>query len=61
MRGTIGLLVGLAVIALGLASLGVALTNLMITAQPESALIPVGGIAVFAVSCLLIVLIAYRS
>ena len=61
MRGTIGLVVGLAVIALGLAGLGFALTNLMITAHPESALIPVSGLVVFAVCCLFIVVAAYRS
>jgi hypothetical protein len=60
-RGTIGIVVGIVIIALGLGGLGLALTNLMITGHPESALVPVSGLVVFVVSCLVLVVVAYRS
>lgn len=61
MRGTLGLIVGLVIVALGLGGLGVAFSQMMTHSSPESALISVGGLAVFAVSCLFILVTAYRS
>jgi len=61
MRGTIGLVISLVIVALGLGGLGVALTNLMITAHPENALIPVGGLAVFVLAGVSMMVMAYRS
>jgi hypothetical protein len=61
MQGTVGLFISLVIVALGLAGLGFALTNLMITGHPESALVPIGGLAVFVLACLSMMVVAYRS
>jgi hypothetical protein len=47
MRGIIGIVVGLVIIALGLGGLGVALAQMMTHANPNGALISVGGLGLF--------------
>jgi hypothetical protein len=61
MRGTVGILVGVVIGAVGLSGLGVALGEMMTHADPNGALISVGGLAVFVVSMLFLVTVAYRS
>jgi len=52
MRGTVGMIIGIVIIALGLAGLGAALGQMMTHANPNGTLISLGGLGVFAVACL---------
>lgn len=52
MRGTVGMLVGLLVMAVGLAGLGYALSLMMTHADPDAALKAVAGLATFVVATL---------
>ncbi len=58
MRGLPGILIGVVIIALGLAGLGVALDQMMTHANPNGALISVGGLGVFAIVCLFLLVMA---
>ena len=58
MRGTLGLIVGIVIITLGLAGLGVALAQMMSHADPHGALISIGGLGVFVVSALVLMVAA---
>lgn len=61
MRGTLGLLLGILIMALGLAGLGVALAQMMTHADPNAALVSVGGLGVFVVVCLFMLVMAHFS
>ncbi len=61
MRGAIGIVIGIVIIAPGLGGLGLAFTQMMTHANAQSALTSVGGLAVFAAACLFLLLIAYRG
>jgi hypothetical protein len=50
MQGLLGTLVGIVVITIGLAGLGVALTQMMTHADPNGTLISLGGLGAFIVS-----------
>ena len=50
MRGTVGMLVGLLVMTVGLAGLGYALSLMMTHADPDAALKAVAGLATFVVA-----------
>jgi len=52
MRGTSGVLVGLALFALGFVGLGVATDQMMTHANPNSGVISVAGLAAFVIACL---------
>jgi hypothetical protein len=58
MRGFVGILIGVVIIALGLAGLGAALAQMMTHADPNSALISIGGLGVFALVCLFFLVMA---
>jgi xanthine/uracil permease len=58
MRGLPGILIGVVIIALGLAGLGVALDQMMTHANPNGALISVGGLGVSAFVCLFLLAMA---
>jgi len=58
MRGTIGILVGIVIVTLGLAGLGVALAEMMTHADPNGTLISIGGLGVFAVVCIFCLVMA---
>jgi len=58
MRGTIGILIGVVIMALGLAGLGVALAQMMTHADPHGALISISGLGVFLGVCLLLLVVA---
>jgi len=58
MRATVGILIGVIIIALGLAGLGVALAQMMTHADPNSSLIAAGGLGVFAVVCIFMLVMA---
>jgi hypothetical protein len=58
MRGAIGIIVGIVIITLGLAGLGVALAQMMTHADPNGALISLGGLGVFAAVCVLLLALA---
>ena len=53
MGGFFGILVGVILLVLGLGGLGVALHEMMTHASPHDALISIGGLATFLVSCFL--------
>ena len=57
MRGFFGVLVGLIVLAIGLAGLGYALDLMMTHADPNSALRQVAGLGTFVVASLVLVAI----
>jgi hypothetical protein len=61
MQGTVGLLIGFVVGALGLSGLGVALAEMMTHANPNASLISAAGLVVFVVSSLFLATMAYRS
>jgi hypothetical protein len=61
MRGTLGILVGILIVALGLAGLGAALAQMMTHADPNGALISLGGLGVFVVVCLFLAAMAHYS
>jgi hypothetical protein len=50
MRGTIGLIVGLIILAIGLGGLGASLAQMMTHADPHSMLISIGGLAAFVLA-----------
>jgi formate-dependent nitrite reductase membrane component NrfD len=52
MRGIFGVLIGIALFAIGLAGLGFALDQMMTHADPNAALKAVVGLATFVVVCL---------
>ena len=58
MRGFVGILVGVVIIALGLAGLGAALAQMMTHADPNGTLISLGGLGVFVVVCLFLLVLA---
>jgi hypothetical protein len=58
MRGTIGILVGIVIMALGLAGLGVALAQMMTHADPNGTLISLGGLGVFGAVCIFMLVMA---
>lgn len=60
MRGTIGLLVGIAFISLGLTGLGVTLAQMMTHADPHGAFVSIGGLGVFLVGCVFMLMLASR-
>jgi hypothetical protein len=47
MRGTIGLIVGILIVAIGLAGLGASLAQMMTHADPHGLLISLGGLGAF--------------
>ena len=53
MGGVFGIFAGLILIVLGLGGLGVALHEMMTHASPHDALISIGGLGTFIVSCFL--------
>ena len=61
MRGPFAILVGIVVMALGLAGLGVALAQMMTHADPNGALITVAGLGVYLVVSLFLVVMAHYS
>jgi hypothetical protein len=58
MRATIGFIVGLIIMALGLGGLGVALAQMMTHADPNGALISVAGLGAFVVAALVLMIAA---
>jgi hypothetical protein len=58
MKGTVGLLVGLVIVALGLAGLGVALAQMMTHADPHGPMITLGGLAVFGAAWVVMLIMA---
>lgn len=58
MREIIGTAVGAAIVAVGLAGLGVALAQMMTHANPNGTMLSLGGLGVFAVTSLLLVILA---
>lgn len=60
MRGTIGLVVSVVLAAVSLAGLGVSLHEMMAHADPNGALISLGGLAVFVVGSMATLLLAAR-
>jgi hypothetical protein len=61
MRGTTTIFVGILVLVLGLAGLGLALAQMMTHADPNGALISVGGLGVFVVVSLFLAVMAHYS
>ena len=53
MGGVFGTLAGIILIVLGLGGLGVALHEMMTHASPHDALISIGGLGTFIISCFL--------
>jgi hypothetical protein len=53
MGGIFGILAGIILIVLGLGGLGVALHEMMTHSAPHDALISIGGLGTFLVSCFL--------
>lgn len=58
MRGFIGILIGVIIVTLGLAGLGVALAQMMTHADPNGTLISIGGLGVFALVCIFCLIMA---
>ena len=58
MGGTIGFIVGLIIMALGLGGLGIALAQMMTHADPHGALISVAGLRAFVVAALVLMIAA---
>ncbi len=58
MRGSLGILVGIVIIALGLAGLSIALDQMMTHANPNGPLISVAGLGVFAMVCVFLLVMA---
>jgi hypothetical protein len=56
MRGFLGIVVGIIIVAVGLGGLGVALAQMMTHADPNGTLITLGGLGVFAAT--IVVLLA---
>jgi hypothetical protein len=61
MRGTFGIVIGVVIIAFGLAGLGAALAQMMTHANPDGTLISLGGLGVFAASLVVMLLLSYSS
>jgi len=61
MRGPFAVLVGIVVMTLGLAGLGVALAQMMTHADPNGGLITVAGLGVYLVVSLFLVVMAHYS
>jgi hypothetical protein len=59
MRGTMGIFIGIVIIALGLGGLGVALAQMMTHADPNGTFISLGGLGVFA-AAVVVLLVAAR-
>jgi hypothetical protein len=60
MRGTIGLLVGIVIVAIGLAGLGASLAQMMTHADPHGLLISLGGLGTFLLAGLVMLLLLPR-
>jgi hypothetical protein len=58
MRATVGFVVGLIIMGLGLGGLGVALAQMMTHADPNGALISIGGLGAFVVAALVLMIAA---
>jgi hypothetical protein len=58
MGGTIGFIVGLTIMVLGLGGLGIALAQMMTHADPNGALISIGGLGAFVVAALVLMIAA---
>jgi len=58
MSGFLGIVVGIIIVTLGLGGLGVALAQMMTHADPNGALISLGGLGVFAASVVVLLLAA---
>ena len=58
MRATVGFVVGLIIMGLGLGGLGVALAQMMTHADPNGALISVAGLGAFVVAALVLMIAA---
>lgn len=58
MRGFVGTIIALVVVAVGLTGLGVALAQMTTHANPNGTLLSVGGLGVFLVACFAVVAMA---
>jgi hypothetical protein len=58
MRATIGIFLGIVIMGLGLGGLGVALAQMMTHADPNGALISIGGLGAFVVAALVLMIAA---
>ena len=58
MGGTIGFIVGLTIVVLGLGGLGIALAQMMTHADPHGALISIGGLGAFVLAALVLMIAA---
>jgi hypothetical protein len=61
MRGTLGTLIGLLIIVLGLAGLAGALHQMMTHADPNASLKAAAGLVTFVLTCFVMMYVATRS